>query len=464
MHTPAIPRRSQLHALVLLMLLSCPLQAGDPFRVQSKPPTGGYITQSSKPIETVFIDNRMLRELGGYLGQLNTRDFVALRRGLGNPSLESVATEPMAYIHMSRKGLDDSLAEVHQASDGSYLVRNITDEGKFFTIDAQVIESRITLPIDNPQFPADTTELDRRFELAPPHTGSPITLTTKVVRSRIRANYPRLSRTLGQETMQARFPQGFDPDTPLGVLIWISPSESGSPPRIFEAICDELGLICVGVDNNGNTRPLTDRLQNHLDSIATLDARFRIDHQRIYLTGMSGGGRCSGILQCSFPEIFAGAVPIVGLDTYHNAPTGKEGKYWPARLGKPSAKWFKLLKQRRIAAITGTADFNEPEMIVRRDLMKRDKLQIKLIDIEGMGHTMPTSEQFADALRWVDEPQRETLEGKLLEAQGLLDTFKQNYLDPDPADPEQRSELIEITAAAPWSAPAWEAARLLGFE
>lgn len=461
MTTPSIPRF--LLACFLLMVIASGVSMGadDPFRVDSKPPTGGLVTRSTGYPPEDFLGSEMLRTLSGVLGELETRDFITLRRGLGKPNEFPIHTEPFAVIHMTRSGSDPVPVGCYVHDDGRYSVRVLNDPDALSSdIDPSVLDSKIRLPAPAPQLPAGDEEQDLRFALTKPYLASPITLDTKTRRTRFRANYPDLTRELDNETMQVRFPRGFDPAKPSGILVWISPGEDGRPPRIFESICDELGLICVGIDQNGNQRPLTDRLQLHLDSIETLGARYRIDRERVYLTGMSGGGRCSGILQCSFPEVFAGAVPIVGLDSYHNAPTGESKKYWPARIGKPSPRWFKLLKDRRIAAITGSVDFNEPEMQIRTDLMTKDGLQVRLDIIEGMGHAMPTSEQFADALRWADEPRRDAFSENLNRAQEKLDAIQGS----DPEDPMTRESLIEITKLAPWTAPAWEAAQLLGFE
>ena len=461
MTTPSIPRFLLACFLLIVIASGESMGADDPFRVESKPPTGGLVTRSTGYPPDDFLGSEMLRTLTGVLGELETRDFVTLRRALGKPIEASTPGNPLGVIHMTRVGSDPVSVVWSAHDDGRFSVRLLDDpDALSFELEPGVLDSMIRLPDPDPQLPTGDEENDLRFELASPYQASSITLDTKTRRARFRANYPDLTRELGNETMQVRFPRGFDPEKPSGILVWISPGEDGRPPRIFESVCDELGLICIGIDQNGNQRPLTDRLQIHLDSIETLGARYRIDRERVYLTGMSGGGRCSGILQCSFPEVFAGAVPIVGLDSYHNAPTGEGKKYWPARIGKPSPRWFKLLKDRRIAAITGSVDFNEPEMQIRRDLMTKDGLQVRLDIIEGMGHAMPTGEQFADALRWADEPRRDAIFENLNRAQDMLDAIQGS----DPEDPKIRENLIEITKIAPWTAPAWEAVQMLGFE
>lgn len=447
--------------LLLALVASNALGVDDPFRVNAKPPTGGIVTRTSEIPSADLMDSPMLRELAGVLGELSTRDFLPLRRALGNPIEDPELSEPYAIVHMTRSGAESVAIGFFHHDDEHVAVRVLSDPmAPAYELPNSALHGPITPPGAASQRPKTENESERRFELAKPYLASTITLDRATRRSRFRANYPELTRSLENESMQVRLPAGFDPSAASGILIWISPSDDGRPPRIFESVCDELGFICIGIDNNGNDRSLSDRLQLHLDSIETLASRYRIDRERVYLTGMSGGGRCSGILQCSFPDVFAGAVPIVGLDSYHNAPTGERNKRWPARIGKPSPRYFKRLRERRIAAITGSVDFNEPEMQIRRDLMSNDGLQIRLDVIEGMGHTMPTSEQFADALRWTDEPRRDAIAESISRAQVALDALR----DSDPEDPVTRKALIEITTIAPYSDPAWEAAKMLGFE
>jgi dienelactone hydrolase len=243
------------------------------------------------------------------------------------------------------------------------------------------------------------------------------------------------------------------------VLVWISPTPDGRIPDTIAPACDLLGLIAIGVDNNGNQREITDRLQNHLDSIETLAQHANIDRQRIYLTGMSGGGRCSGILQLAFPDYFAGAVPIVGLDTYHNAPTGQAGKFWPRRLSRPSGPIRKQLEDRRIRSITGNADFNEPEMTLRTQLLQDDDIEAQIDVIEGMAHTMPNPEHFTSALIWVDEPRHEGIEQSRNEAAAILKETQEQ----DASIPAVRRRLIEVLRLVPHTDQAWQAAERLGY-
>ncbi|MBL4698057.1 MAG: hypothetical protein JKX70_04405, partial [Phycisphaerales bacterium] len=371
---------------------------GGPFKIEGKPPSIGYFTQSDQPVDPDLIEIEMIAQITSVFSILEPRSFSTLRRKLSRDPIDPDALtdeNQIAVLHMHRRKVHKAM-EIHWISDELLAMRSVDDPTQVWGIASDVFDRvGVDWPSESNNDSATGNQREEarasawsgsgsnNFVLAQPYVESQTVLDLRTIRARIKNRYPALTRSLDQETFRVRLPKKYNADFPAGVLVWISPMPDGRIPKIFEPILDELGMIAIGVDNNGNKRAITDRLQNHLDSIETLAQHYRIDRKRIYLTGMSGGGRCSGILQIVFPELFAGAVPIVGFDTYHQAPTGDPGRFWPARLGKPAGRWMKLLKERRIAAITGTNDFNEPEMGVRKDLLSRDGIEIRLDIIEG---------------------------------------------------------------------------------
>ncbi|MFG0246002.1 MAG: hypothetical protein ACF8MF_08150 [Phycisphaerales bacterium JB052] len=433
-----------------------------PMQIEGRVPRSGLITSSPEPIPEGIEEIEMLRDSLGLIDVLEPKAFSAINRIADQIDPDTPIVQyhdTPVYLHI-RRGTQSAVLAMHRPDDDTLLILDPAAPQRRWTIRRDVFD-RLGINLDQPKprdmFAATTDALT--LELPQPHAESSIVLDPGTVRSRIRQNFPRLTRVLGEENFRVRLPSNYDPTAPAGILVWISPNENGRIPTIFEPICDELGLIAIGVDNNGNQREITDRLQNHLDSIETLAQHANIDRQRIYLTGMSGGGRCSGILQLAFPDHFAGAVPIVGLDTYHNAPTGNGNQYWPKRVGKPSGANLRRLKERRIRSITGTADFNEPEMTRRTTLLQEDGIDAQIDVVEGMAHTMPSPEQFSTALRWVDERRRQTMEDAKQQAEAILRETR----DLDPAVPAVRRRLIEAMQLLPYSDLAWQAAQRLGY-
>lgn len=453
-------RIAPIPAVLILAAATPAASADDPFRVLGRPPEAVTVTHPNARTAWDAPDIPMLGRLSGLLGTVDPPGLVALRRGLGralDPAELADAT-PLASIHLTKDDAHTRL-ELLGLPGGLRAVRQTQPEGdrawlmQSDALDSCGIEWWRAEWAPTPAKPGD------RLELRGDAVQSPTTLDARTTRRIFRANYPMLTRDLAAETIHIRLPDPYDPSVPAGVLVWISPIADGRLPPMYERALDELGFIAVGADNAGNERELTDRYQLMLDAIENARRRFLIDDERIYVSGMSGGGRSAAILQCTMPDVFAGAVPIVGLDSYHDAPTGRGNSRWPARFGKPIPAVFRVLETRRVAAITGDMDFNEPEMRIRTDLMKQDGIEIRLETVTGMAHTLPDGPRFRDALRWVDEPRRTAIEQGRAGAMALL-----AKVPAGPAsDPAVRDALIGVIRAGPWSESAWVAAERLGY-
>lgn len=447
-------------AALLLALPALADPADDPFRVASEPPTAAYTTAAETPVPPDLADVPMLRDLAGWLGDLDTRDIVTLRRAVKRPLRPEALADAtrLGVLHMSRDGAAERL-ELLALPDHTAAVRALDrPDTPAWSIDPDALDPT-TLHLWRSAWSPRPSQPAERFELAGDADPSPVQLDRAGMRRIFHANYPERTRDLAQETVHIRVPKPFDPSRPAGILLWVSPAPDARFPPLFEPALDALNLIAVSAENAGNERHLGDRLQLCLDAVESARRRYLIDDTRVYVTGLSGGGRCTTMLQCCLPDLFTGAVPIVGMDTYHNAPTGNGATHWPARFGKPPLPTFRLLKQRRVRGITGAQDFNEHEMAVRTKLLKSDGLDILLDDYPDMGHALPTADRFQTALAWVDEPQAAARDAAVKQAADLLAKVPPGA----PTDPAVRSALIDVVRAAPWSDPAWTAAERLGY-
>lgn len=299
-----------------------------------------------------------------------------------------------------------------------------------------------------------------------PYDANGIALDTRTLRQRIYGNGRALGSgvakvDLAEERFLVRTPREYDPRSPAGLLVWVSAGERGDIPEGFFPALDELGLVVISAENSGNTRPVNDRIQLALDGAATAQTRFHIDPSRIYIAGISGGAKIATMAWGCFPDVFAGAVAIVGLASYKDTPAGREG-IWPALFAQPRGEMFQLLTSHRLAAMTGPPDFNYRNMLPMAEAMRRDGLEIRIFDYADMGHTLPTPERFSEALRWVDEPARASRSEACARAQHMLEEFLAVHPAKGPFDDTALRSLDAVMNAAPWSPAAWKAVELLG--
>lgn len=427
--------------------------AADPFKVGERPVREGVVAAGD-----AVGGNPMASVLDGVVGSLDAADIGFLRRGLGEPLTEDAlaGAERVALIHLGKDG-SDGRVEVLRLASGGMGVRTVGGDAAW-AMDPAALQ-RPGWAWWRAGWRPEAGKGAERLRLEGTGDSSDRVLDRATIRRVIRETYPPTGRDLKVETIHVRLPKGHDPSRAAGVLVWVSPTPDGRLPSLLEPMVDELRLIAVGADNAGNERMLTDRLQLMLDALESARRRYLVDEERVYVTGLSGGGRCSGILLCSMPDVFAGAVPVIGLDDYHDPLTGQGKQFWPRRIGKPPPPVLRLLKQRRLYAITGDMDVNQAEMSARVGLLVEDGVTARIDVVEGMGHTMPDPERWASALEWVDEPRRAALAEGVAKAERLLAAVPEGPV----TDPEVREALREVMAAAPWSAPAWVAAERLGY-
>jgi predicted esterase len=178
-----------------------------------------------------------------------------------------------------------------------------------------------------------------------------------------------------------------DTDTPSGLLVFVSPSESGEPPPGWVDVLDEQKLTWIAAENFGNQHPSNQRVLAALMARTFAGQHYAIDPSRIYIAGMSGGGRIASMTITKFPGLFRGAIYIVGVD------------FWtPAE-----AAALDNIAANRYVFITGDRDFNRRE--TRRVFEKYRAAGVErslLMDLPRFGHELPDADRLTQAVRFLD--------------------------------------------------------------
>ncbi len=276
-----------------------------------------------------------------------------------------------------------------------------------------------------------------------------------------------VTRELANERLFVRMPNDpkeKDADRPLrGLLVWINAGRGGGVPEVFTQAADELNLVIVGPENVGNDRSLADRMQVCLDAVATVEAAVPIDTSRVYVTGISGGGRVSSMLHICFPDVFAGSVPIVGVNCYTRISAGN-GRGWPAHIDRPRGQLWGLLREQRIAPISGPPDFNHEQTAATVKRFVRDGLDARYFEYPDQEHTLPTSERFGEAIGWVDETWATRRDERTAEAERMVASVEGSLEQTGRETPSaaHRRRLEKALELAPWTDPGDRSRALLG--
>lgn len=176
-------------------------------------------------------------------------------------------------------------------------------------------------------------------------------------------------------------------DEPPGLLVYVSPTRSGTMDGRWAKVLDEYNLAYIAADRSGNRVPVTRRMVLATSAIYAAKQQFEIDDRRIYVSGFSGGGRVASFLSRQYPSVFSGAIFICGVD------------FW----NEDVIRDMERMLNNRYVFVTGTRDFNLNETRVVYNKYLKAGAKNSLLEIEsGMSHELPNAKTLATALGFLD--------------------------------------------------------------
>jgi hypothetical protein len=216
---------------------------------------------------------------------------------------------------------------------------------------------------------------------------------------------------LAKESFEVYVPPAYTGKEPYGLIVWVSASPGGNVHQQWIDVLNKHKLIWVGANNSGNNRNGRIRLGLAVDAAHYMPTAYNIDKDRVYVSGGSGGGRCSSMLGVAYPEYFTGgSYPIIGCNFYRRiqvtaATAVKGAEFYEASFKRPSAKlWDLVTKERRHVYLTGDNDPNRLQTELNYKAAKKDGFKhITYIQVPGMGHQAPDAEWFEKGIVALDE-------------------------------------------------------------
>jgi predicted esterase len=199
--------------------------------------------------------------------------------------------------------------------------------------------------------------------------------------------FDRLIDAEKEITWDAVVPKTYSPDRPPGLIIFISYTSNGLPPERWHRELEQKNLIWVAARESGNTQTNGTRKAYALLGKLLAERDFEIDPSRIYLSGMSGGGRLASLVMAEVPKLFDGAIYFSGVNFLEEAP-----------------ELYEALRGTRFVFVTGTRDYNltDTRKVYRRyrDVGLDHSL---LIVVPEMEHVLPPTRTFRSAITFLDK-------------------------------------------------------------
>jgi dienelactone hydrolase len=171
------------------------------------------------------------------------------------------------------------------------------------------------------------------------------------------------------------------------VVVFVSPTDSGEPPKRWLELLQQKRLSWIAADGFGNEHLSAQRVLVAMMALSLAQRSADLDRKRIYIGGMSGGGRIASLTAPRFPQLFSGGLYIVGAN------------FWmpdDAQLRQKAAA-------NRYVFITGSKDFNRGDTKSVYSRYRRNGLDSSLLmDIPGYAHEYPNVAQLGQAIDFLD--------------------------------------------------------------
>lgn len=203
-------------------------------------------------------------------------------------------------------------------------------------------------------------------------------------------------------------PATYTGDEAYGLIVFTDADETITEvPPGWAGVLDSRKFLFVAAENAGNEQDTNRRLGLAVLGALEMMKRYRVDPRRVYAAGYSGGARMSGLLGFYQPEIFRGTIQNCGADFYKPVPS-VYARSWLSTSGRPygvldaTAEEIARARQVRFVLITGTNDFRHGNVLdIYNGGFVREKFQVKLFDVPGMGHDTCDGATLAAALEFL---------------------------------------------------------------
>ena len=241
---------------------------------------------------------------------------------------------------------------------------------------------------------------DITFDQSPPHCDA------DELKARFRAKEDAGPYDVTKEKYRIVVPRSYTPATKWGLFIYINAGDSPGIPGKYLPVLEKRKLLAIAAYRSGNRRNIFDRFRLAIDANFNMDRRFKIDPNRVYVSGFSGGGRVASMVAVAYADLFSGAIPFCGVSFYKAIPSDP-GKSWPPGY-LPVTPALKIAKAKgRYVLVTGEKDFNlkNTRAVFKHGFRQEGFKHALLLEVPGMKHAPPPAAWLEKGLEFLDRPE-----------------------------------------------------------
>ncbi|MBN9420495.1 MAG: hypothetical protein J0I12_33935 [Candidatus Eremiobacteraeota bacterium] len=180
-----------------------------------------------------------------------------------------------------------------------------------------------------------------------------------------------------------------------GLIVYISPGDNcQGVPAGWDGVLKANKLLFIAPQGAGNGCEMRRRLGLGVMAALEMTQTHKIDPERIYAAGLSGGARTAGQLGFHQSDLFRGTIQNCGADFYKPVPVVKANNFTDSNgnrnygVFKAGTREIDIARRNgKFVFITGPGDFRYGNINdIYEGGYKPDGFTCKLIDVPGMGH------------------------------------------------------------------------------
>jgi hypothetical protein len=204
---------------------------------------------------------------------------------------------------------------------------------------------------------------------------------------------------LAKESFDVFVPPTYRPDAPHGLLVFLGARPEAFPREWLDALRRNR-LILVSPVYRGESGSTPCRCGLALDAAHNMKKRYAIDDARVYVSGFSAGANIASQLIRGRPDVFRGALLLMGGPFYTSRgpdgfpdPAGRRAALPPAWKGKADA----VRKETAVVLVRGERDTLFTPADARADageLKKQGFERVALRVVPRLGHQGPAAGWF----------------------------------------------------------------------
>lgn len=211
------------------------------------------------------------------------------------------------------------------------------------------------------------------------------------------------------QTCLVYVPASYDGTKSYGLYLHITPGDSGSLPGGYQSVLDERDMILVSADKTSNLRAHWERISRSMNALATINSQWKIDPNRTFVGGLSGGGHMSFLTHALFSTEFRGAISHAA----QSYPPGmsERGSHF-GTMSESDLRRGRRAHNYWLVIIGENDKRNLPETRLTADYWEKMPVTYRCDEIVGMGHSNASAEVFAKGLDWLESNPENTEDDK----------------------------------------------------